>query len=75
MTTSQMTSAERVVDFLTSHRGEWYCDACISVEAGVAPSNQVNQITRPLALTPEYQRSDFATCHRCIQTRKCIRYV
>jgi hypothetical protein len=73
MITAEMTSAERVAEFLRMQRGAWYCDGCISESTAVLPSNQVKQITRPLALTSDYQRADSTHCNRCGRYRKCIR--
>jgi hypothetical protein len=73
MIREEMTSAEKVVEFLRMHRGWWYCDACISESTGVEPSNQVNQITRPLAVTVAYERVGNKQCKRCGQYKKCIR--
>jgi hypothetical protein len=73
MITAEMTSAERVAEFLRMHRGAWYCDGCISESTAVEPSNQVNQITRPLALAADYERAAATQCRRCGQDRKCIR--
>ncbi len=73
MITAEMTSAEKVTEFLRMHRGAWYCDNCISESTAVEPSNQVNQITRPLALTFDFERPDSHQCNRCGQHRKCIR--
>jgi hypothetical protein len=72
MITAKMTSAERVAEFLRMHRGTWYCDVCISESTG-KPSNQVNQVTRPLALSSDYERADSTQCNRCGQHRKAIR--
>ncbi len=74
MKRTDMSSAEKVQEFLQMHKGSWYCDACISESTGVEPTNQVNQITRTLALTKEYERAD-KQCERCAETRKCIRMV
>ncbi len=68
-----MSSAERVAEFLRMHRGAWYCDACISESTAVEPSNQVNQVTRPLALTSDFERASSTQCRRCGQDRKCTR--
>jgi hypothetical protein len=73
MITGGMTSAERVAEFLRIHRGAWYCDGCISESTAVEPLNQVNQITRPLALTSDYERAESTQCNRCGQHRKCTR--
>ena len=73
MITAEMTSAERVAEFLRMHRGWWYCDGCVSESTGVEPANQVNQVTRPLALTSDYERANSTQCYRCGQYRKCTR--
>jgi hypothetical protein len=73
MISTKMTSAERVAEFLRMYRGRWYCDGCISESTAVEPSNQLNQITLPLALTPDYQQADSTHCNRCGQYCKCIR--
>ena len=75
MIEANMTSAERVREFLRMHKGWWYCDGCISESTGVEPSNQTNQITRPLALTRVFERVAGKQCKRCGQGRKCIRMV
>jgi hypothetical protein len=66
-----ISAADRVTEFLLRHKGAWYCDRCISESTGV-PSNQVNQVTRPLALTSDYERADMQ-CNRCGQHHKSIR--
>ena len=69
-----MTNAERVLSFLQSHSGQSYCDRCISELTGVNPPNQVNQITRPLALAGEFDRSQLQ-CRQCGQPRTCSRHL
>ena len=75
MIRANMTSAEKVWEFLRMHKGWWYCDGCISTSTAVEPSNQVNQITRPLALKGDFERVSEKQCKRCGQVRKCIRMV
>jgi hypothetical protein len=74
MLTAEMTNAQKVVEFLRMHKGWWYCDACISESTGVEPSNQVNQIARPLGETTDFDRAKHQ-CKRCGSDRTCTRLI
>jgi hypothetical protein len=67
-----MSNSEKVVEFLRINKGFWQCDRCISVNTGVEPPNQVNQITRPLGTTRDYERRA-TDCQNCGSTKVCIR--
>ena len=68
-----MGNAGIVAAFLRQHRGRWYCDRCISTLIGIKPPNQVNQITRPLAQTGEFERRESVICSEVDHLRTCIR--
>ena len=67
-------NVQKVGKFLIERSGKYYCDKCLSELTGVTPRNQVNQITRPLALSKEYRRVD-AKCEHCRKSRTCTSYV
>jgi len=64
-----MTSAERVTEFLNANKGNGFCDACIRLATGVEPYNQVDQIVRSLSLSKDYLRR-VSDCKRCGRTRE-----
>jgi hypothetical protein len=65
-------NSDRVAGFLSAHAGRCYCSGCLSLETGVHPREQVNQIKRRLGT----QRHGFtlgrALCVVCGQDRQCI---
>jgi hypothetical protein len=67
-----MGNAGIVATFLREHEGRWYCDGCISILTRTWPS-QVNQITRRLAQTAEFERRGSVSCSEADHLRTCIR--
>lgn len=68
-----MGNAGIVAAFLREHEGRWYCDGCISILTGIWPPTQVNQITRRLAQTADFERKRSVSCSECDHLRTCIR--
>lgn len=67
-------SVQKVTNFLMQHPGEYYCDKSLSELTSVRPRQQVNQITRPLSVSPEYPRVE-TTCAHCGKRRTATAYV
>ncbi len=68
------TNTNRVTTFLAAHPGQFFCHACLIIEA--VPSlnmNQVNNVTRPLRTVKPY-RSGRMVCVSCNEVRECIAY-
>ena len=59
-----MSKPEAVFNYLVENTPKAYCDDCISKDADVEPRNQVNPITRTLALTTDFERRE-AVCEDC----------
>ena len=59
--------------FLREHKGRWYCDRCLSTLTGIKPPNQVNEITRLLAQSAEFERRRSVSCSEGDHLRTCIR--
>ena len=66
-----MTKPELVHRFLTERAPSQVCDDCVSEHAGVQPRNQVNPITRTLALTRDFERAK-GQCSLCKETPKLV---
>ncbi len=68
------TNTNRVTTFLAAHPGQFFCNACLSIE--VVPGlniTQVNYLTRPLRTVKPY-RSGRMVCVSCNEVRECIAY-
>ena len=68
------TNADRVTTFLAAHPGQFFCNACLSLEA--VPSlnmTQVNHVTHPLRNVTPYRQGK-VMCVSCDQDRECIAY-
>jgi hypothetical protein len=68
-------NAQIVTDYLKANKGRYYCERCISANTGVQPTNQVNQIVRPLAASKDFRRSKGMPCSECGKERTCTAYV
>jgi len=68
-----MGNAATIAEFLRARRGQWYCDRCISDLTGIRPPNQVNQTTRPLSQTAEFERRLSVQCSQGGHLRTCSR--
>jgi hypothetical protein len=68
-----MDNPEKVYLFLRERTPQPVCDDCISKHTGVGPRQQVNPITRTLALTTDFDRQDRGTCSLCDQTKQVTR--
>ena len=66
-------NADRIKQFLVDHSGTFFCNRCLSVEAGVLNPVQVNQLTRPLRGLRPY-RTGRVICSVCGEERACISY-
>ena len=63
-----------VTAYLMANRNYYFCQACLSAATGVQPTNQVNQIVRPLGQTRDYSYQK-APCSVCGKDRDCILYL
>ena len=43
-----MSNADKLVAFLRAHKGEYFCDRCLSERTGITPLAQINQLAHPL---------------------------
>ena len=69
-----MDNADRIKTFLGAHPGQFYCDACLSIEAAPGLNRiQVNNLTRPLRHVTPYRKGT-VVCARCGQVHECIAY-
>ena len=64
-------NAELVTDFLKANKGMYFCHDCVALGTGVTPTQQVNQIIRPLEYAKEF-RYMRTTCSECSRDRKCV---
>ncbi len=64
-----MSNAEIIKNFLKNNNGDKFCDDCLAEITGVKPRQQVNQITRPLKGTGNFDR-DLGQCKRCNKTKE-----
>jgi hypothetical protein len=65
---------DRVKTFLAAHPGQFFCHACLIIEA--VPSLNITQVTtvmRPLRNVTPYRRGK-VMCVSCDQDRECIAY-
>jgi hypothetical protein len=67
------SNADTVKTFLRAHARKYFCQGCISDATGVSPTNQVNQIVRPLENERRWRYTD-ATCSTCGEPRKCAMF-
>jgi hypothetical protein len=63
-----MTNSEIVYDYLTQRSPAAFCDDCLAKESGVVLKNQVNPITRTLALTRDFDRVK-GQCSHCLEAK------
>jgi len=71
---SMDNNADRIETFLAAHPGQFYCDACLSIEALPALNRmQVSNLTRPLHDIKPYRRGTVG-CISCNEVRECIAY-
>ena len=69
-----MTNAEKIIDFLRAHMGQWWCDPCINTATRVRSVDQVSEITRELGeATRYYEKTKSTDCIGCGTRRKCVR--
>ena len=68
------TNAYRVTTFLAAHPGQFYCDACLSIEAVPGLNRiQINNLTRPLRHVTPYRKGT-VVCARCGEVHECVAY-
>ena len=67
------TNVDRVTTFLAAHPGQFYCNACLSIEVPVADDIEFNRLTGPLHGVKPY-RSGRVVCVSCGEVRECIAY-
>lgn len=67
------SNADTVKKFLRDNARKYFCLRCISDATGVSPTNQVNQIVRPLENEKGW-RYVGATCSSCGNSRKCAMF-
>ncbi len=67
-------NADRIKTFLAAHTGQFYCDACLSIEAvpGLTRT-QVNRLIHPLRGVTSYRIGE-VVCISCNEVRGCIAY-
>ena len=68
-----MSKSDTLVKFLRAHRGQYFCDRCLSEKTGITPLAQVNQLARPLEHAKEYRRFK-TTCSGCTKDRLALGY-
>jgi hypothetical protein len=69
-----MTNAEKIIEFLRAHAGQWWCDPCINTVTEIRSVNQVSEITRELGEAKRYyERMKSTDCTGCGTRRKCVR--
>jgi len=64
-----MDNAEIVKNFLIKNKGAKFCDDCLAKELKIKPRQQVNQITRPLKETSNFDR-ERGKCSICGKDKK-----
>jgi len=69
----EVNNTEHVKNFLSAHQGQFYCNACLSEQAGILDPVQVNQLTRPWRGVKPY-RTGPTVCSVCNQERRCIAF-
>jgi hypothetical protein len=68
----QMTTAERVMDYLVRHRNQWLCDDCIAVALKLPSPRDVPVITSAIGNGAGYRRRA-GTCGECAGAKLAIR--
>ena len=66
-----MHTPEIVVSFLSSHRGQGFCDSCIQQSCELESELNVALVTTTLALSPDYRKS-ISQCGRCASQNKLV---
>jgi hypothetical protein len=64
--------AQRINDFITSHRPKWICNKCIMEALGLGQHAHVAQNTIALGTTSDFDR-ETAQCGLCKNERLVIR--
>ena len=67
------SNATKLAAYLKTNPHRYFCQSCLSSATGVKPTNQVNQIVRPLGQSRDY-RYTTAPCATCGKDRECILY-
>ncbi len=66
-----MNISEKVVNFLTTHKNEPYCDRCLKELVGLQRPQQAQRVAEALATTPLFRRIK-GLCSNCGETRLVI---
>jgi hypothetical protein len=61
------------VNFLAAHEGLFFCNACLSEEAGVESPVEANKITKPLRGVKPYRHGKLM-CSKCREDRHCTSF-
>ena len=65
---------DRVKTFFAAHPGQFFCNACLNIEAVPGLNmTQVNYLTRPFRTVKPY-RNGRVVCVSCGEVRECIAY-
>jgi len=72
--TSVPDNTTKIVNFLKPNKARFFCHHCVSQNAGVTPTNQVNQIIRPLGRGKDFRYMK-TTCSACSADAMCVAYV
>ena len=71
-----MTVKQKIVEFLQSHRGEKFCEACLRAALGLMRRAQVSEVIRYLSSIARATRLGFARelsrCSVCGATRLVV---
>jgi hypothetical protein len=63
----------KATDWLKQKKGKYLCHACIGAATGVQPTQQVNQIIRPLGKAKDFRYMK-TTCSVCASDLMCVAY-
>jgi hypothetical protein len=67
-------NATKIAIWLKARRNQPYCHKCVSENTGVKPTQQINQIIRPLGKAKDF-RYYRTTCMGCSADAMCVVYV
>jgi hypothetical protein len=66
-----MTNPAKITAFLTTHKGQSYCDDCLAKKLGLARRQEAQQITATLATTRGFTRVT-GSCSICSKVKLVI---